>query len=156
MQVRTNSGDVVIPQVYIPLNTSDCMCQSLTRLVDQIHHTGVTVTCSTNEQCSENLIHCSGRDIRGVDFEVNTTVLPCENAIQIQDVRIGNRVIHRPLRLTESFSLNLTVINFIGLIEATIIPHNYSLEVQVCSQIYIQWYHECPKASTHKISNSIN
>lgn len=137
MQVHTNSGDVVIPQVYIPLNTSDCMCRSLIRLAHQIHHSDVTITCSTNEQCSANLIHCSGRDIQGMEFEVNITVLPCENAFQIQDVRIGNHMTHIPLKFTESFTLNLTVIKFIGLVEATIIPHDYSLEVQVYSQVII-------------------
>ena len=136
MQVQTNSGDVVIPQVYVPLNASDCMCQSLSRLAGSISHNDVTITCSTNEQCSENLIHCSGRDIRGIDFEVNVTVLPCENAFRVQDVRIGNDVIQNiPLKFSESFTKNLSIINFNALIEATIIPHNYSLEMQVYSQL---------------------
>ena len=62
----------LIPQTAVPLNTTDCMCQSLQ---DAANRTANGITCTNNTHCDG--LHCVFQSGNNVNFNVDTVILPC-------------------------------------------------------------------------------
>ena len=131
--VLLNIGGVVIPQVYVPLNASDCMCDSLRDLADQATHPGIQPECSTNELCDG--VRCEF-DIFGAVYYLEIIVLPCQNAVSLLVEDSSRQVLH--ISVFNQTATRPIPIGFLTLqTEVFIVPHDYSMEVQVAKQYKI-------------------
>ena len=136
-----NSGGVVIPQVYIPLNASSCMCESLMHLANRIHHPIIQPgSCHANDLC--NGITCAFRNIFGDRLELHMTLLPCQGNLTLavdRELNTGNGT-HEQVLFIASFNHSLTeMVNIFGAnltAESSILQHSYSMEVQVQCILY--------------------
>ena len=122
-----NTGGVVIPQVYVPLNASDCMCDALGHLAEQATHPGVEPECSTNDLCNGVLCELN---IIGAVYYLEIIVLPCQNAVSLLVEDSSRRVLH--MSVFNQTATRPIPIGFLTLqTQVILVPHNYSMEVQV-------------------------
>lgn len=116
-----------IPQVIVPLNASQCMCESLSLLASESGGTLLEPECYTNDRC--NGVICE-LDIFGNVFYMESIILPCEYAVDVV-IRDSNR---QPTFMSYYNRTEVHVID-LGLFSANlyveIIRRNYSMDVSV-------------------------
>lgn len=126
--IQATYGDnVIVPNVIVPLNASDCMCRSLQQLSTSVQSSAPGLSCTTGPQC--NSVQCLPQTLLPSLFGLDMTVLQCRNppAVQISltdssGFLIYSGVFDRSQNATVSVLLTLSV---------TIIQRQYSMDVEV-------------------------
>ena len=125
MHLQATQKDVlIVPNVVIPLNTSDCMCRSLQQLSSDIQNSIPQLSCSTDLRCHGVLCTLQA-SLYGADM----AVLPCRSPpglrISLTDAeghQIYSGVFDRSQNASVSSLLMLNVV---------IVQRKYSMDVQV-------------------------
>ena len=120
----------LIPQVSVPLNTSDCLCESLEDLASVIQSPlGIEHDCHTNSDCDG--MQCE-LDINSDRYFLDLVVFSCMEPPAI-DVIVEDEEQERVFEqtFTESGTRNLTLGLFPMILNSTVIHHNYSVDVEV-------------------------
>ena len=71
----------VVPQVLVPLNTSDCMCESMVQLAARAGHSDVETDCEANSDCSG--VRCQVT-VSGAIYRVQGEVSACDEDLFIE------------------------------------------------------------------------
>lgn len=118
----------VVPALLIPLNASDCMCDSLAVLAETADHHVFSPECATNEACDG--IRCSLL-VLGTTYYIEVIVLPCNNSAQVvvEDANLNHL---ESAVFAGNETRRLTVQGYPIDVTTVIIPREYSMEVQVC------------------------
>ena len=118
---------MVIPSVYVPLTPRDCMCDSLADAAEGATHPLIEPRCFTNERCDG--VRCE-LDIFGTIYFLEVVILPCQNALALLVEDSSLQVLH-----TSVFNRTGTRNIQVGIVtveaEVVIVPHDYSMDVQV-------------------------
>ena len=127
MRQEGSPNSTLIPQATIPLNASDCMCQSLQNLSTRAGGSDLEPECQTNPEC--NGIVCE-LDIFGSVFYLETIVLPCDYAVDVV-IRDSQRqpTFMSVYNHTETHTISIG--SFSAPLYVEIVPHPYSMEVYV-------------------------
>ena len=139
-------GDIAIglaPYTTIPLNTSECLCDSINELVQEITSIEtLTTTQHLNYSCTANSL-CDGLrcrlEIPNNPVYFNITLLPCPYPPAVDVVledSIENTVAQWVFTKTESIVLEFPQglkITF----DTVIVNHENSIEVEVCIYILV-------------------
>ena len=129
-----SDGTVLIPQVLVPLNASECLCDSLADLAEQATHPLVEPECSTNELC--NGVRCE-LDIFGSVYYLEIMIDSCESAVEVLVEDSQGQVLHSStFNQTETKTLQIGSLSLPT--EVVIVKHNYSMELQVLSVWLLQ------------------
>ena len=108
----------LIPLVHVPLNASQCMCESLKNLSQY--------SCTKNSAC--NGVQC---DIDGLSYTVDLLVLSCDDppgiGITILDPD-GTDIYMGTFDQTQSIPIPP-----VGNLKVSILHHDYSMDVEVSS-----------------------
>ena len=117
----------LIPQATVPLNASQCMCQSLEDLAVKAGGTDIEPSCETNTDCDG--IVCE-LDLFGSVYYIENIILPCDYAVDVV-VRDSDR---RPIFMsvynrTETHTITIGFISTSLYVE--IVRRPYSMEVSV-------------------------
>ena len=115
---------LIIPNVVIPLNTSDCMCRSLQQLSSDVQRSIPQLSCSTVARCTG--VRCS---VPASLYGADVAVLPCRDPpglrISLADAQkrqVYSGVFDRSQNASVSSLLMLNV---------AIVQRKYSMDVQV-------------------------
>ena len=121
------NNNVIVPDVVVPLNVSDCMCRSLQQISDGVQSTVPGLRCTAGPQC--NNVRCLPQTLLPSLFGVDLTVLQCRSppAVQISltdsnGYAIYSGIFDRSQNATVSALLTLSV---------TIIQREYSMDIEV-------------------------
>ena len=117
----------LIPRVTVPLNASQCMCQSLVDLAAVAGGTDIEPSCETNTDC--NGVVCEV-DLLGFVYYIESIILPCDYAVDVV-----SRDSQRRPTLMSVYNETGTHTIFIGPISTSlyveIVRHPYSMELSV-------------------------
>ena len=122
-----SSNVTLIPQATVPLNASECMCQSLQNLATKAGSTVVEPECLTNTEC--NGIVCE-LDIIGSVFYLESIILPCDYAVDVVVRDSQRRALFMSVyNRTETHTISIGI--FSASLYVEIVRHPYSMEVSV-------------------------
>ena len=133
MRLEDSSNTTLIPQATVPLNASQCMCQSLQDLAAQAVQADIDIEpeCQTNQEC--NGVVCE-LDIFGSVYYLESIILPCDYAVDVV-VRDSQRqaIFMSVYNRTEIHMISIGI--FTTSLYVEIVPHPYSMEVSVSENI---------------------
>ena len=123
-----SSGTVLIPQVYVPLNASDCMCEALTELADLATHPLLDEDdCMTNEACDG--VRCE-LNVFGLVFYLEFVIESCIGAVNLLVEDSSGNVLHSS-EFNQTDTRPIQVGPYTLQSEVIIENQDYSMEVQV-------------------------
>ena len=127
VQLEGSSNVTLIPQATVPLNASECMCQSLQNLTTKAGSTVIEPECQTNMEC--NGIVCE-LDILGSVFYLESIILPCDYAVDVV-VRDSQRqaLFMSVYNHTETHTISIGILSASLYVEIN--RHPFSMEVSV-------------------------
>ena len=124
----------LIPEVSVPLNTTDCSCQSLEDLASVIQ-SPIAHDCYNTSECDG--IRCE-LDVFGTVYYVEIVVLFCAEPTAFE-VLVENAAF-QPLAeaIFNKTSQEVIIVEGVNIIvNATIIHHEYSVEIEVSSDMQV-------------------
>ena len=118
----------LIPLTSVPLNTTECMCESLEDLADIIQ-SPFEHDCSTTPNCDG--VHCE-LDIFGLILYIETIVLPCANppALEVIVQNSQRQNIFGAIFNT-SGQRDIVVLNTRMTVNSIIVHRSYSMDIEV-------------------------
>lgn len=120
----------LIPQTIVPLNTSDCMCQSIERIVTNAVNAPVEVNCTSNIECIG--LQCVFI-VTNVHYTIETEALACTDPPGI--VFIVKSTSNGAIIFDEFFNSSASTFLFGLPMDVVLIHRPYSMFVQVCTLI---------------------
>ena len=126
----SNQQNPVIPQVYVPLNASDCMCSSLQELASLSGPSLIETSCVTNDECDG--VRCQLNIVNNI-FYVETVVFPCSNATDVLVEDQAFTVLFMTTIFNRSEVRNVVIGGRPLIINATVVPMDYSMLIAVSS-----------------------
>ena len=122
-----SSNVTLIPQATVPLNASECMCQTLQDLATKAGSTVVEPECQTNTECSGVVCEL---DILGSVFYLESIILPCDYAVDVV-VRDSQRqaLFMSVYNRTETHTISIGTLSASLYVEIN--RHPFSMEVSV-------------------------
>ena len=127
VQREDSSNVTLIPQATVPLNASECMCQTLQDLATKAGSTVVEPECQTNTECSGVVCEL---DILGSVFYLESIILPCDYAVDVV-VRDSQRqaLFMSVYNRTETHTISIGILSASLYVEIN--RHLFSMEVSV-------------------------
>ena len=118
----------LIPLTSVPLNATECMCESLEDLADNIQ-SPVEHNCSTTPNCDG--FHCE-LDVSGNTFFVEGIVLPCTNppAAEVIVQNSQRQNIFSAIFNT-SGQRDIVILGLRMTVNTTVVHHKYSVDIEV-------------------------
>ena len=118
---------MLIPVVHVPLNASDCFCDSLTGLAQVATHPVLEPECSTNEACDG--IRCEV-DIFGTVYYFEIVIRSCSESVGLL-VEDSNFNVLNMAEFNQSETRPIQVGSLTLQVEVVIVKYPYSMEIQV-------------------------
>ena len=131
----TRGETSIVPQVFVPLNPSDCMCKSLGVLANNTGHTILIPECSTNENCDG--VRCRV-NIFGAIYYIENVVLPCNNSIELVIEDSNLMPLHTSV-FNESGKGTIVIGSTVIQVDVVVEPREYAMDVGV-SVIHVACY----------------
>ncbi len=127
MVTSSSLSPSVVPRLLVPLTPPSCMCESLRDLALNARHSVFVPSCATNEAC--NGVRCRVSTF-GTTFYIEGVILPCDTAVDLVVENSNLEPIFDTV-FNESGQRILDVSGFLITVNATIIPHEYSMDIEV-------------------------
>ena len=125
MHLQATQKDVlIVPNVVIPLNTSDCMCRSLQQLSSDIQNSIPQLSCSTDLRC-HGVLCTLPASLYGADM----AVLPCRSPPGLR-ISLADAEGHQIYSGVFDRSQNASVSSLL-MLNVVIVQRKYSMDVQV-------------------------
>ena len=123
----------LFPSVTVYLNPSVCMCQTLKSVVHVVQPDFVfPYTCVHNTAC--NGVHCQLSHFNSVLYTIDAVVDPCTQWLCMTICNSRGHVIYQGL-CWDSQQVSFEIGNISTRLNANIVHHNYSMDVEVDIQI---------------------
>ena len=127
----------LIPEVSVPLNTTDCSCQSLQDLASVIQ-SPIEHDCYNTSTCDG--IRCE-LDVFGAVYYVEIVVLSCAEPTAFEVLVEDDAFQPLSVSIFNKTSQEIITVDGVDIvIDSTIIHHEYSVEIEVSRNT-----HACPR-----------
>ena len=134
LQVIALIGDdimtTLIPSVAVSLNPSVCMCQTLKNVAQIFQDFVFPYTCLHNTAC--NGVHCQLSHFNSVLYTIDTVVDPCTQWLRMTICNSQGHVIYQGF-CWDSQQVSFKIGNISTRLDANIVHHNYSMDVEVAN-----------------------
>ena len=125
-----SNGPVIIPPVSLPLNQSECMCESMQEVIDNIH-SPVPTSCSTDAECTgvECLIYLDPNNVLVLEDEFEICQEP-PGVLVLLRTSDGTPIFDHYFTGSSNEAFNISSLLHVDLF-VSVVPGNYSMTVSV-------------------------